>query len=285
MKYTPRQPKTNVNVTPWSPLREFSVLTGGLAVIMAVLYLLLGMAVDLVVPRLSVDFEHKMAGGLVDRFVKNPPLNSEQQSWVQELADRLQTRCTELPYQFQIHVSAAPQVNALAFPGGHIVVFQGLLDQVGSENELAYILAHEMGHYAHRDHLRGLGRAMVFIAMATLLFGPDSSVAGFLGNTLGMTELGFSRQQETAADEFGLKTLNCLYGHVNGSTDFFIKIPQSQDPGQWGHYFASHPANARRIAHLKSLARQWGYANGATRALPGFWHGPQNPSGSKPDGS
>ncbi len=40
-----------------------------------------------------------------------------------------------------------------------MVVFTGLLEKMTSENELAFVLAHELGHYDHRDHLRGLGRA------------------------------------------------------------------------------------------------------------------------------
>ena len=50
MKYTPREPKTNVNVSPTSPLREVFVLTGGLRIIVIVIYLLLGLAVDLLGP-------------------------------------------------------------------------------------------------------------------------------------------------------------------------------------------------------------------------------------------
>ena len=46
-------------------------------------------------------------------------------------------------------------MNAVALPGGNIVVFAGLLKEIKSENELAMILGHELGHFAHRDHLRG----------------------------------------------------------------------------------------------------------------------------------
>ncbi|MGB5987513.1 MAG: M48 family metallopeptidase [Desulfobacterales bacterium] len=270
MKYTPRQPKTNVNVTPTSPLRELLVLTVGLAAILVGLYFLLGLAVDVIVPRLSTGLETKL-GAMVTRSLEAPADESRHQRWVQDLTDRIQARCARLPYLFRIHIRPGSDVNALAFPGGHIVVYQGLLDAVVSENELAFVLAHEMGHYAHRDHLRGLGRAVVFMALAAILLGPDSSAADFLVNTLGLAELSFSRQQEGAADQFGLKALNCLYGHVGGSTDFFAKIPEARDPGKWGHYFTTHPANARRILDLKAQARQKGYVAGPLLALPGFW--------------
>ena len=60
MKYTPREQKTNVNVTPTSPLREFFVLTAGLLAIIVGVYFLLGFAVDLLVPRISPELERKL---------------------------------------------------------------------------------------------------------------------------------------------------------------------------------------------------------------------------------
>jgi len=269
MKYIPRRPKTNVNVTPASPLRELLILTGGLAAITVGVYLLLGLVVDWVAPRLSGDLERKL-GVVFTRTLDIAPDSSQNRKWAQGLADRIQARCVNLPYQFKIHINPSKKVNALAFPGGNIVVCQGLLDQVASENELAFVLCHEMGHYAHRDHLRGLGRTMILMAMATLIFGQDSGVADFLIQSIGLAELNFSRQQETEADEFGLQTLHCFYGHVGGSTDFFAKISADHNPGRWGHYFSTHPANERRIARLKSLARELGYDLAPVKTLPAF---------------
>ncbi len=125
-----------------------------------------------------------------------------------------------------------------------------------------------MGHYAHRDHLRAGGRAVVLMTFSALLFGADSSVSTVLGHTLNITELSFSRKQETQADEFALETINCAYGHVGGATDFFEKIPKEQDPGKFGHYFASHPENRRRISHLNNIIRSRGFNLAKRKPLP-----------------
>jgi len=93
-----------------------------------------------------------------------------------------------------------------------------------------------------------------------------------------LTELNFSRTQETRADEFALETLACHYGHVAGATDFFDKIPAEADPGRFGHYFASHPENRRRIDHLKTMARQRGYPSGDLRPMPADLAARGNPS-------
>jgi predicted Zn-dependent protease len=157
--------------------------------------------------------------------------------------------------------------NAMAYPGGHIIVFTGLFNAVSSENELASVLGHEMGHYANRDHLRGLGRALILTSVSVLVFGPDSRVNNFLLELLNLTNLSFSRKQELWADEYALMRLQCLYGHVGGATDFLIKIPKAQDPGRFGHYFSTHPENRRRIERVKTLIRQKGLRNGPKSPL------------------
>jgi Zn-dependent protease with chaperone function len=267
MKYTPRLPKSNVNVTPTSMLREFFVLALSLFGIVIVIYILLGFAVDLIVPRISTDLETKMSE-LFIRSVDAEDIDSAWGGYAQSLVENLQKRCTKLPYLFKVHVRNASSINALALPGGHIIVFTGLLDKMTSENELAFVFAHEMGHYANRDHLRGVGRAFVFITISTLLFGTDSNISKMLAHALNITELSFSRNQETRADEFALELLNCAYGNVAGATDFFEKIPKEQDPGKFGHYFASHPENLKRINQLNKIIKERGFKLGKEKPLP-----------------
>ena len=267
MKFTARQPGINVNVSPTHPLKEFAILAGGLLAIVVGVYLALGLAVDLIVPRLSMDLEKKLAGAFVGRLVETEEVDTTTRS-LQDLVDRLQDRCAPLPYIITVHVTESDAVNAAALPGGHMVIFTGLLAEMTSENELAFVLAHELGHYANRDHLRGLGRALVLMTASTVLLGADNSVNSMIGQGMVLTELSFSRKQESKADEFALETLFCHYGHVADATSFFNKIPEDGDPGRFGHYFASHPENRRRISHLEDLAQRRGYPTGNPLPLP-----------------
>jgi Zn-dependent protease with chaperone function len=227
----------------------------------------LGLAVDLIVPHISLELEKKLAGVFTRQLAQTEETDPTTRS-LQDLVDRLQARCAQLPYKITVHVQSSPAVNAAALPGGHMVVFSGLLAEMRSENELAFVLGHELGHYAHRDHLRGLGRVLVLLAGSTVLLGADNAVSDMIGQGMVLTELSFSRKQETWADEFALETLFCHYGHVAGATAFFEKIPQDQDPGRFGHYFASHPENKRRIQHLKEMTRARHYPVGSPAPLP-----------------
>lgn len=267
MKFTPRHPGANVNVSATHPLKEFAILAGGLLAIAVGLYLALGIAVDLIVPRLSVNLEQKIAGAFMGRLA-DMDTDSDASRDLQALVDRIQERCAPLPYKIKVHLKDADAVNAAALPGGHMVVFSGLLAEMRTENELAFVLAHELGHYANRDHLRGLGRALVLITASTVLMGADNSISNVIGQGVTLTELSFSRNQETQADAFALESLNCHYGHAAGATAFFSKIPKESDPGRFGHYFASHPENRRRIGHLEDLIREHGYSIGDQTPLP-----------------
>jgi Zn-dependent protease with chaperone function len=267
VKFSARLPETNVNVSPTHPLKELALLAGGLLAIVVGLYLALGLAVDLIVPRLSMDLEKKLAGAFIGEFAQSDEVASSTRT-LQALVDRLQEDCAPLPYSITVHVQESAAVNAAALPGGHMVVFTGLLAETTSENELAFVLAHELGHFAHRDHLRGLGRALVLMTASAMLLGADNSINSMIGQGITLTELSFSRRQETHADEFALETLFCHYGHVADATAFFGKIPEDDDPGRFGHYFASHPENRRRIHHLEDLARERGYPTGQPFPLP-----------------
>jgi Zn-dependent protease with chaperone function len=248
-------------------LREFFILAGGLLAMIGGTYLLLGLAVSWLAPRIPPELESKMAAPFL-RSLDKSPTDDSRLRYLQQLVDTLQARCAHLPYHFRVHIDASDAVNAIALPAGHIVVFKGLLDSVSSENELAFVLAHEMGHYAHRDHLRGLGRGLVLMALSAFFTGADSALGNLLSASLNLSEMRFSRSQESQADAFALQELNCLYGHVGGAADLFEKLPEMVGPESVTHYFSSHPVNRQRIADLKALARRHGYHEGPLKPFP-----------------
>ncbi len=256
MKYTPRTIEGNVNVSKGSPIREFITLSSALLAIVLGVYLLLGLVVDWIVPRISPETERRLAGYLpsLDEMEENV---SEKAAPVQTLLDEIQRDCAPTPYPLTIHVQENPIVNALAYPGGRILVFSGLLDKIKSEKELAFVLGHEMGHFKNRDHLKGLGRALIFLSLTAILLGEDSGVGEMLGASLNVTELGYSRARETDADEFAVEILHCRYGDATGAAGFFHLLAAEQRERLGGHYFSTHPDTEERISHIEEYARHY----------------------------
>jgi Zn-dependent protease with chaperone function len=267
MKFIPRRSSNNVNVTKISAIRELLALAGGLLAIILVLYLILGFAVEMLIPHLSPGIEQAMAVNLLPRMVGRETDETKSRE-LQPLLDRLQEHCAKLPYHCTIKVSSSPKVNALALPGGTILIFSGLLNTLTSENELAFVLGHEMGHFAHRDHLRGLGRGLVFMAISTALFGPHNQVNRLAARFLNLTELSFSRRQETAADHFALDVLHCAYGHVGGALTFFEKLAATKH-SRYNKisFFSSHPLYPKRVQDLQIYCQQHGFGSGSLTPL------------------
>jgi Zn-dependent protease with chaperone function len=258
MKYIPRLPGKNVNVTPTSPLRDFMMMLGGLALLFVGSYVFLGLAVDFMVPRISPEME-QMLGDYLQTKWANSEKYPEQEEQLQGLLDRIQGQCGDLPYQLDVEVAESEMINALALPGGRVIILTGLLENVTSENELTFVLGHEMGHFANRDHLSELGRGLVFMALSAGVFGPNSYIGKQVGKLLQVSELSFSRQHESMADEYALDIQNCVYGHVAGATDFFELTGRLEKKQFTGHYLSTHPESSQRIASLKDLAMERGY--------------------------
>lgn len=241
MQYQPKELKGNVNVSPRSPIKEFFLLLGGILGIILAIYVILGFAVEIVVDKLPLKVEERLGNVFSKAF--SDQKNAEAEKKLQEILNNL-----GYP-QYNIHVITEDKtVNAFAYPGGNIVVFSGLLKKVNSENELAFVLAHELGHFVNRDHLKGLGRSLVLFTLSAFIFG-DSNVTNFLQGSLVNTEMKFSQAQETAADLFALDLLNKKYGHAAGALDFFDVLLKEEKCPRFLYFFATHrhPLNRKKI--------------------------------------
>ena len=256
MKFTPKHIDENVNVSKTHPLVELAWLVGGMLLLAMVFYLVLGVTADLAVAKIPIKAEVWLGEHFVDSFEANE--NEPLRRRLQTLLDNLPADSPLHNYTFTVQLVKNKEINALALPGGHIVVFSGLVEQAESENELAMVLAHELGHFAHRDHLERLGRGLGLTVATMLVFGEDSAVSRLVSNLFLVTESSYSRQQESEADSFGLDLLVSSYGHAGGAADFFARV--GKKAGSRGPYLlASHPHPDDRIEGLQRLISENGY--------------------------
>ena len=177
---------------------------------------------------------------------------------VESITDRLARHYPESPYSFRIEIDDSPEPNAMAFPGGLIVVTSGLLDEVRTENELAFVLAHEIGHFRNRDHLRAMGRGLVLSLLLLTAGGGDT--ANFGASVADMTLRGFSRGQESDADAFARELVQAEFGHVAESWRFFERLDGDAGPvSELAAYASTHPSPASRIEDLIEMAERNGW--------------------------
>ena len=262
MKFTPKLADGDVNVSKYNPLKEAAWLVSGLVVILATLYFTLGFLSGLIAVRLPIKAEVWIGSKIstVLEYENNEYLQKHLNLLVKALPAHSPLRA----YNFKIYLDESEQINAMALPGGSIVVLKGLLENIKSENELDMVLAHELGHFAHRDHLQAMGRGLLVIAASFLLPGEQS--ADIVPWIAGKLERTYSQKQEAAADSWGLDLLNSRYGHVGGATDFFKRL-SGKDKSHLSYFFATHPHPDYRIENLNRLILQKHYVVGQTIPL------------------
>lgn len=267
MKFTPREIQDNVNVSKTHPLIEFFWLVGGLVLVVGVVFFTLGLLTDLAVSRTSPKIETWLGKYLsIDlQGEANPALQRRLNALLATLPEDSPLH----DYALTVSLVDSATVNAMALPGGRIAVFRGLIEKVESENELAMVLYHELGHFAHRDHLRGLGRGLGVAVGTAMLFGSDSGAADLVAKTLLSFQADYSQDQESAADSFALDRLAEHYGHAGGATDFFNRLVgrASSQASHIAYVLASHPHPQDRIDAINSLIQDNGYSLEAATPL------------------
>lgn len=247
VNYKPGLPGKNDNVSHQSPVKEFLTLLIGVSIIFYIAYWLLGLAIDTAANRLSYEQEAKLFKNLPIEWGELLGENPEKDEKLQALVNQLQS-CSSLPIPITVSTVKKQEPNAVALPGGEMLVFNGLLEHVQSENGLAFVLAHELGHFINRDHLKGLGRGLVLVSLSSMLTGPNSSISRLLTPGIQLNTADFSQDRESQADITALEILNCHYGHLGGATEFFESLKKSNSPDSGlSHYFSSHPQMQQRI--------------------------------------
>jgi Zn-dependent protease with chaperone function len=259
MRFVARKPREGINVSDTHPLAEAGTLVLGLSLIFVAIVLALVFIVELVLLYVSPETEAELFSNWTPDDLVSIVADDERLIETRALAARLARHWPDSPYAFRVEISDSEEPNAIAFPGGLIIVTTALLDRVETENELAFVLGHELGHFRNRDHMRMLGRTVIlgiFFAALTV----NDGGANFGVSIADLTLRGFSRDQESAADDFGLEIVYSEYDHVNESWRFFDRII-ADDRGNSGlaTYIATHPSAGNRIEDLKLRARMRGW--------------------------
>lgn len=258
MRFVAKQPKEGINVSDTHPLVEASALVAGLTAIFVVIALLLIFLIEVTLYFVSAEDEADMFADWLPVDLVTVSHTDERLLETQLLVDRLAGHWPETSYKFRVEIDDSEQANAMALPGGLIIVTQGLLDQVESENELAFVLGHELGHFKNRDHLRALGRGVALSVFFAVVTGND--VAGIGIKAADVTLRGFSRQQETKADDFGLAMVYAEYGHVNEAWRLFERWDVVDNSFiDLVTYLSTHPETADRIEDMRAHAQREGW--------------------------
>jgi predicted Zn-dependent protease len=142
-------------------------------------------------------------------------------------------------------------VNAMALPGGHIILYGGILQLVDNEHELFGLLAHELAHVQLRHGLRHVARSTLIGFLFTALFGESTGVAALLvDNSALLLDLAYGRDEEREADAYAVEAVARAGFDPEGLLTLFDKLSR-QKKLEIPEIVSTHPPTRERIALLE----------------------------------
>ncbi|WP_439364560.1 M48 family metallopeptidase [Bradyrhizobium sp. DASA03005] len=145
--------------------------------------------------------------------------------------------------------------NAFALPGGKVFVLKGLLDKAENPDELAGILAHELGHLKHHDNMRGLIYNGGTSFLIGLLFGDITGSSAVIFASRSLVEASYSREAETGADTFAIEIMHALGRSPKPAAQLMFRITGKEGGSSLATILASHPLTEDRLARMTTEDR------------------------------
>lgn len=255
----------------------------GVAAVIAILFYGLPRAAEPVAALMPLAWEETLGKQVLDglngkyRFCGNPEGVAVLVRLVVRLSGVVHSR-----YKFRIAVADTDTVNAFAAPGGYLVLNKGLIETAQSPDEVAGVLAHEMGHVVERHATEGIVRATGLALIVQLLLGDPSGAlgAGVAAGEL-LLSLAYSREAEAEADAVAVDILAAAGIDSAGFAGFLERLSRSagKDHGKDGTtpdesaaeetagddesdipFLSTHPRSAERAAAVRAAGSPGGPA-------------------------
>src|SRR5262245_14341382 len=179
------------------------------------------------------------------------------QAYVADLGKKLAagSERPDLPWSFK--VLDDPAINAFALPGGYVYVTRGILTHLGSEAELATVMGHEIGHVTARHGVNQMSKQMLAMAglgLAVLLSDKAEDWAGVAAIGMSLMFLSYSRNDESQADQLGLRYAQKANFDLRESPELFRLLDRAEKvegAGRLPHWLSTHPDPGSRRHRLE----------------------------------
>jgi predicted Zn-dependent protease len=221
--------------------------------------------------RISDEQETRIGDELARQYVSAQPAQTAEMAAMERYASEVGGRVAahakrRLAFRFHL-IPNVDMMNAFALPGGHVFIGQGLLDQMTSEDELAFVLGHEIEHI---DHYHAAERVQIEARLNKLNLDVVAAVAQI---PISLWQAGYSKEQEFEADREGLRlasaagysprgAVNMLQRWTKLRSEYVIhaetptgELSQLAIEGLGG-YFRTHPLPSERLEQANDVIAQ-----------------------------
>jgi len=158
-------------------------------------------------------------------------------------------------WQFKIILVNNEVTNAFALPGGTIFVFTGLLSNSTSAEEVAGVIAHEMGHVINRHGIKRIAQSIGTIIIIQLLFGNAEGFLELAAELLTVASINnYSKSQEREADKTSVELMFKAGLNPEALSDFFYRLKeQGEEVPEYLNWLSTHPSHDERIKAIEDM--------------------------------
>lgn len=177
------------------------------------------------------------------------------QNRVQKIGEKLADVCDRAEISYYFKVLDEEEVNAVSLPGGYIYINSGLIERVESDDELAAVIGHELGHITARHAVKRLQGSLGYLVLRVLIAGSKGSSQVSRGADLAFNELllSYSREDELLADRLAVKYMRRAGFDPRAMLSFLEKLREVQRemPIRPKRLFSTHPYIPDRVRVVK----------------------------------
>ena len=172
---------------------------------------------------------------------------------VERILERIVAVCDRKDLVYFIKILDEDPVNAVSLPGGYIYVFRGLIEKADSDDELAGVIAHEVGHITARHSVKRMQGAYAAMLLQIASTQTSGQVAGGVNLALNSLFMEYSQADEFEADRLGVKYLKKAGYDPEAMVAFLqkLKAESEREPLRRYSYWKTHPNLSQRISVVK----------------------------------
>jgi len=188
------------------------------------------------------------------------PVNSER---VRSIGRKLAAISDRQDYKYSFYLLESAEINAFTVPGGRIYIFSGLVNKLPSDDAIASVLAHEIGHCAAKHSVKKFQAALAYDFIGTIVLNLLSEkprmqqIASLSSNAvMQIVFSSYSRQDEYEADRLGLKYMRLAGYNPQGMVDTLELLERESKGSKIPLFLRTHPyVHDRIIAVKKNMAQ------------------------------
>lgn len=224
-----------------------------LLIVLSYLYFIPSLA-EFVASRFPVEYEIELGQNIYDQMKEDFDIDEQKTALANEFFKELKIKSN---YPIHITVVNAPIKNAFALPGGNIVVYDEILQQMNSEEEFAALICHEYSHISFKHTTRSLFRNLGTYVILSIVLSDINGIMGvLLENAHTIKSLSYTRALEEEADRNGLKLLIASGVNPSGMVNLFKHLKEKNAGSiDVPEFLSSHPLLDERIKYIENEYR------------------------------